>query len=204
VRYFQDMPNKAEESFNKLWASLEEAVRAIHNSRPVSMSLEILYKNVENICSEDKSSRLYLALKLLCEEHIRNEVPKLTTDMNDQLEYLRLLNVNWQGYCSQMNMICQIFLPLDRGYVLNNPLILSIWDLSLDLYKNNVISNKTIQTRCISGLLMLIDRERSGELIDRGLIKNLLSMLYKLQVSKPSHLSSPNVIFISITIDSIH
>lgn len=104
------------------------------------------------------------------------------TNINDQLEYLKLLNLNWQDYCSQMNMICQIFLPLDRGYVLNNPLIQSIWDLSLDLYKNNIISNKTIQTRCINGLLMLIERERNGEVVDRGLVKNLLNMLCKLQV----------------------
>jgi cullin-4 len=79
-------------------------------------------------------------------------------------------------------MICQIFLPLDRGYVLNNPLILSIWDLSLDLFKNHIITNKTVQTRCISGILLQIERERNGELIDRSLIKNLLTMLYKLQV----------------------
>lgn len=106
------------------------------------------------------------------------------TEINDQLEYLKLLNSHWQDHCSQMMMICQIFLPLDRGYVLNNPLILSIWDLSLDLFKTHIISNKTIQTRCVNGLLMLIDRERKCELVDRGLIKNLLNMLYKLQVNK--------------------
>ena len=82
-----------------------------------------------------------------------------------------------------MMMICQIFLPLDRGYVLNTPLILSIWDLSLDLFKAHIISNKTVQTRCVNGLLMMIERERNGELVDRSLIKNLLNMLYKLQVS---------------------
>ena len=104
------------------------------------------------------------------------------TPMNDHFEYLKLLNRHWQEHCSQMMMICQIFLPLDRGYVLNNPLILSIWDLSLDLFKNHIISNKTVQVRCVNGVLMLIERERNGELIDRGLVKNLLNMLYKLQV----------------------
>lgn len=102
--------------------------------------------------------------------------------MNDQIEYLKLLNSHWQDHCSQMNMICQIFLPLDRGYVLNNPLILSIWDLSLDLFKQHIITNPVIQSRCVNGLLMLIERERNGELVDRGLVKNLLNMLYKLQV----------------------
>ena len=81
-----------------------------------------------------------------------------------------------------MMMICQIFLPLDRGYVLNNPQVLSIWDLSLDLFKTHIISNRIVQTRCVNGVLNLIEKERNGELIERSLVKNLLSMLYKLQV----------------------
>jgi cullin-4 len=146
------------------------------------MSLEILYQYVENLCAEKKSNTLYLSLKQLCEEHIKNDLPKLSQQVDDPLEYLKLLNRHWQDHTSQMTMICQIFLPLDRGYVLNNPLILSIWDLSLDLYKTHITSNRTVQTRCINGLLMLIENERNGELIDRSLVKNLLSMLYKLQL----------------------
>ncbi len=161
---------------------MEEAVKAIHKCKPVSMSLEILYQNVENICFEKKSSQAYLTLKQLCEEHIRAEVPKLSTATVDQVDFLKLLNNHWQAHCSQMMMICQIFLPLDRGYVLNNPLILSIWDLSLELFKNHVVTNQIVQARCIDGLLMMIERERNGEIIDRSLIKNLLNMLYKLQV----------------------
>lgn len=102
--------------------------------------------------------------------------------MDDHFEYLKLLDRHWQDHCSQMLMICQIFLPLDRGYVLNNPMILSIWDLSLELFKAHVLNNKLVQTRCVNGILMLIDKERNGELIDRGIVKSLLNMLNKLQV----------------------
>jgi cullin-4 len=82
-----------------------------------------------------------------------------------------------------MAMICQIFLPIDRGYVLNNPSVISIWDLGLDLFKNHLILSKKVRKRCVSGLLMQIDQERSGEIVDRSLIKSLLNMLYKLKVS---------------------
>jgi cullin-4 len=182
IKNLKETPKSNGDFFTKLWKSLESAVTAIHKSMPVSMSLEILYQYVENLCAEKKSSTLYSSLKQLCEEHIKSEVAKLNAPMNDQFEYLKLLNRHWQEHCSQMMMICQIFLPLDRGYVLNNPLILSIWDLSLDLFKNHIISNKIVQVRCVNGLLMLIERERSGELIDRSLVKNLLNMLYKLQL----------------------
>ena len=183
IKNFRDVPKAVEDYFAKLWPNLEKAVRAIHRSEPVSMSLEILYQSVETLCAEKKANLLYNSLKQLCEEHIREQVPKLSLGMDDQFEYLKLLNRHWQEHCSQMMMICQICLPLDRGYVLNNPLILSIWDLSLELFKTHIISNKLIQTRCVNGLLLLIEKERNGELIDRSLVKNLLNMLYKLQVS---------------------
>lgn len=37
---------------------------------------------------------------------------------------------------------------------------------------------------CINGLLKLIDQERHGETIDRGLMKNLIRMLIDLHVRK--------------------
>lgn len=227
--FLLETPRPVEDTFSVLWKSLDDAVRAIHERRPVSMSLEILYKNVEYLCAEKQANVLYSSLKQLCEEHIQVEVPKLTiypfsklnnlysiklkysvlsltqlkffwifTEINDQIEYLKLLNSHWQDHCSQMSMICQIFLPLDRGYVLNNPLILSIWDLSLDLFKQHIITNPVIQSRCVNGLLMLIERERNGELVDRGLVKNLLNMLYKLQVLPFSNFWQKNAVFVMI------
>jgi hypothetical protein len=56
---------------------LEQAVNAIHLSKPVSISLEILYRHVENLCCEKKSNILYIALRDLCENHIKSELPKL-------------------------------------------------------------------------------------------------------------------------------
>lgn len=67
-----------EDSFCRLWKNIEEAVCAIHESKPVSMSLEMLYQSVENLCTEKKSSILYSALKQLCDQHIQRELPKLT------------------------------------------------------------------------------------------------------------------------------
>ena len=72
------MPKAVEDYFVKLWPNLEKAVRAIHSSQPVSMSLEILYQNVETLCAEKKANLLYSSLKQLCEEHIKEQIPKLT------------------------------------------------------------------------------------------------------------------------------
>lgn len=76
--FLLETPRPVEDTFSVLWKSLDDAVRAIHERRPVSMSLEILYKNVEYLCAEKQANVLYSSLKQLCEEHIQVEVPKLT------------------------------------------------------------------------------------------------------------------------------
>jgi cullin-4 len=47
------------------------------------------------------------------------------------------------------------------------------------------MQNSTISSRCISGLLKLIEQERRGETIDRSLMKNLIRMLIDLHVKFP-------------------
>ncbi|KAH0500093.1 Cullin-4A [Microtus ochrogaster] len=83
-------------------------------------------------------------------------------------------------------MIRSIFLFLDRTYVLQNSMLPSIWDMGLELFRNHIISDRMVQSKTIDGILLLIGRERSGEAVDRSLLRSLLSMLSDLQVYKDS------------------
>lgn len=108
-------------------------------------------------------------------------------------------------------MIRSIFLFLDRTYVLQNSMLPSIWwvmmfsavwheceadvgaeqaavacrDMGLELFRFYIISDLKVQSKTIDGILLLIERERNGEAIDRSLLRSLLSMLSDLQV--PDH-----------------
>ncbi|KAM4789297.1 cullin-4A isoform 1-T1 [Cyanocitta cristata] len=108
------------------------------------------------------------------------------TDSLDSLLFLRKINKCWQDHCRQMIMIRSIFLFLDRTYVLQNSMLPSIWDMGLELFRNHIISDKQVQTKTIDGILLLIERERNGEAVDRSLLRSLLSMLSDLQVYKES------------------
>ena len=55
--------------------------------------------------------------------------------------------------------------------------------MGLELFRNHIISDRTVQSKTIDGILLLIGRERSGEAVDRSLLRSLLSMLSDLQVS---------------------
>ncbi|KAI8489645.1 Cullin-4A [Branchiostoma belcheri] len=106
------------------------------------------------------------------------------TDELDSVLFLRKINKCWQDHCRQMIMIRSIFLFLDRTYVLQNSMVSSLWDMGLDLFRQHIISDTSVQTKTVDGLLLLIERERNGEMVDRSLLKSLLGMLSDLQIYK--------------------
>ena len=66
---------------------LEEAICAIHNSSCISYSLEELYLAVENMCSHKMADKLYNRLTVKCENHIKQQLPKLLAYLLDKEQY---------------------------------------------------------------------------------------------------------------------
>lgn len=57
-------------------------------------------------------------------------------------------------------------------------------DLGLELFRDHIAVNNTVQSRTVEGILMLIEKERNGETVDRTLLKSLLRMFSDLQIYK--------------------
>uniref|UniRef100_A0A2I3GFL1 Cullin 4B n=1 Tax=Nomascus leucogenys TaxID=61853 RepID=A0A2I3GFL1_NOMLE len=168
IKNFKDKPKLPENYTDETWQKLKEAVEAIQNSTSIKYNLEELYQAVENLCSYKISANLYKQLRQICEDHIKK------------------IDRCWQNHCRQMIMIRSIFLFLDRTYVLQNSMLPSIWDMGLELFRAHIISDQKVQNKTIDGILLLIERERNGEAIDRSLLRSLLSMLSDLQIYQDS------------------
>ncbi|NWV70014.1 CUL4A protein, partial [Malurus elegans] len=189
IKNFRERPKLPDNYTQDTWQKLHEAVGAIQSSVSIKYNLEELYQAVENLCSYKVSATLYKQLRQVCEEHVKaqilqfREYPFLMHRNNslDSLLFLKKINKCWQDHCRQMIMIRSIFLFLDRTYVLQNSMLPSIWDMGLELFRNHIISDKQVQTKTIDGILLLIERERNGEAVDRSLLRSLLSMLSDLQ-----------------------
>ena len=54
--------------------------------------------------------------------------------------------------------------------------------MGLHLFRVYIVLNNLVQTRTVEGLLMLIEKERQGDTVDRTLLKSLLRMLSDLQI----------------------
>uniref|UniRef100_A0A4X1TXQ6 Cullin 4A n=1 Tax=Sus scrofa TaxID=9823 RepID=A0A4X1TXQ6_PIG len=193
IKNFRDRPKLPDNYTQDTWHKLHEAVKAIQSSTSIRYNLEELYQAVENLCSHKVAPTLYQQLREACESHVQaqilqfREYPFLVcTDSLDSVFFLKKINTCWQDHCRQMIMVRSIFLFLDRTYVLQNSLLPSIWDMGLELFRSHVISDRMVQTKTIDGILLLIARERSGEAVDRSLLRGLLGMLSDLQVYKDS------------------
>ncbi|XP_064296091.1 cullin-4A isoform X1 [Phalacrocorax carbo] len=186
IKNFRERPKLPDNYTQDTWQKLHEAVGAIQSSISIKYNLEELYQAVENLCSYKVSATLYKQLRQVCEDHVKAQILQCCTDSLDSLLFLKKINKCWQDHCRQMIMIRSIFLFLDRTYVLQNSMLPSIWDMGLELFRNHVISDKQVQNKTIDGILLLIERERNGEAVDRSLLRSLLSMLSDLQVYKES------------------
>ncbi|NXQ28821.1 CUL4A protein, partial [Alaudala cheleensis] len=183
IKNFRERPKLPDNYTQDTWQKLHEAVGAIQSSISIKYNLEELYQAVENLCSYKVSATLYKQLRQVCEEHVKAQILQFREYpfSLDSLLFLKKINKCWQDHCRQMIMIRSIFLFLDRTYVLQNSVLPSIWDMGLELFRNHIISDKQVQTKTIDGILLLIERERNGEAVDRSLLRSLLSMLSDLQ-----------------------
>uniref|UniRef100_A0A8C1NPK5 Cullin-4B n=1 Tax=Cyprinus carpio TaxID=7962 RepID=A0A8C1NPK5_CYPCA len=187
IKNFKEKPKLPENYTNETWQKLKEAVEAIQNSTSIRYNLEELYQAVENLCSHKISAKLYKQLRVVCEDHIKAQIDQFREyPFLYSVLFLKKIDKCWQDHCRQMIMIRSIFLFLDRTYVLQNSMLPSIWDMGLELFRFYIISDLKVQSKTIDGILLLIERERSGEAIDRSLLRSLLSMLSDLQIYQDS------------------
>ncbi|XP_061541463.1 cullin-4B [Phycodurus eques] len=186
IKNFKEKPKLPENYTQETWQKLKEAVEAIQNSTSIKYNLEELYQAVENLCSHKISAKLYKQLRAVCEDHIKAQINQFREGVLDSVLFLKKIDKCWQDHCRQMIMIRGIFLFLDRTYVLQNSMLPSIWDMGLELFRFYIISDLKVQSKTIDGILLLIERERSGEAIDRSLLRSLLSMLSDLQIYQDS------------------
>lgn len=56
--------------------------------------------------------------------------------------------------------------------------------MGLELFRDHIALNTIVQARTVEGILLLIEKERNGESVDRTLLKSLLRMLSDLQIYK--------------------
>lgn len=97
--------------------------------------------------------------------------------------FLEELNRKWIDHNKALQMIRDILMYMDRTYVPTSSQKTTVHDLGLNLWRDIIIRSRNIQGRLLDTLLDLIHGERNGEVINRGLMRNITKMLSDLGIS---------------------
>ncbi|KAK4760444.1 hypothetical protein SAY87_005337 [Trapa incisa] len=162
---------------DKTWKILEHAIHEIYNHNSSGLSFEELYRNAYNMVLHKFGEKLYTGLVTTMTAHLK-EISKSIEDAQGGL-FLEELNRKWNEHNKALQMIRDILMYMDRTFIPSTRKT-PVHELGLILWRDNVIYASNIRTRLLDTLLELVHRERTGEVINRGLMRNIIKMLMDL------------------------
>ncbi|KAF9673890.1 hypothetical protein SADUNF_Sadunf10G0070900 [Salix dunnii] len=165
---------------DKTWKILEHAIHEIYNHNASGLSFEELYRNAYNMVLHKFGEKLYNGLVDTMTSHLREICKSIEAAQGDS--FLEELNRKWNDHNKALQMIRDILMYMDRTYIPSTRKT-PVHELGLNLWRDNIIHSSKIHIRLQNTLLELVHRERTGEVIDRGLMRNIVKMLMDLGCS---------------------
>ncbi|CAI9761794.1 unnamed protein product [Fraxinus pennsylvanica] len=159
------------------WKILDHAISQIYNRNYIDVNFEELYRHAYNMVLHKYGEKLYSGLESTMTFHLQ-EMCKCI-EVASGVSFLEELNTKWTDHNTALKRIRDMLMYMDRTYVpCNNkaPVI----ELGLNIWRDNVIHSSNIPIRLQYTLLDLIYRERTGEVINRELMRNTIKMLVEL------------------------
>ncbi len=167
----------------KTWGVLKNALTEIYHKNASALSFEELYRSSYNLVMYKFADLLYRNITETVKGHLE-EVAKPVEVAHDDV-FLEVLNSTWNDHRMSMNCVRDILLYMDRTYV-PTANVLPVYDLGLKLFLQVVVQQSRVRERLSRILLNWIQRERSGEMIQRGVFKNMVQMLVDLGLGSRS------------------
>ncbi|KAH7431373.1 hypothetical protein KP509_08G045100 [Ceratopteris richardii] len=121
--------------------------------------------------------KLYAGLVKTMTEHLKDMAKSIETTQGGL--FLDELNRYWMEHNKCLQMIRDILMYMDRTYVTNFKKT-PVHELGLNLWRDHVVRSPKIKSRLLETLLSFIHRERNGDMINRGLMRNIIKMLMDL------------------------
>ncbi|XP_055954698.1 cullin-3-like [Patella vulgata] len=173
-----------EKYVNNIWALLKNAIQEIQKKNNSGLSFEELYRNAYTMVLHKHGEKLYTGLREVVTDHLINKVrDDVLAALNNN--FLQTLNNAWNDHQTSMVMIRDILMYMDRVYVQQNS-VDNVYNLGLIIFRDQVVRNPIIRDHLRTTLLEMVAKERRGEVVDRGAVKNACQMLMVLGIDSRS------------------
>lgn len=161
----------------KSWKVLEDAIHEIYNHNASSLSFEELYRSAYNMVLHKCGDRLYSGLVATMSSHLMQVAAVIEAAPGGL--FLEELNNQWSDHNKSLQMIRDILMYMDRVYVTSHNRT-PVHELGLNLWRDLIVKSPSIRSRLLPTLLDLVQKERNGEVISRGLMRNITKMFVDL------------------------
>eukprot|EP00004_Rigifila_ramosa_P003165 TRINITY_DN1332_c0_g1_i6.p1 TRINITY_DN1332_c0_g1~~TRINITY_DN1332_c0_g1_i6.p1 ORF type:complete len:739 (+),score=176.85 TRINITY_DN1332_c0_g1_i6:553-2769(+) len=161
----------------KAWDLIRTAIEKIYSKQSHHLSFEELYRNAYYIVLHKQGPFLYSSVKQLVDLHLK-EIASTVSKVPDA-DFLQHVVQEWHDHRASQMKIRDILMYLDRVYVAQHN-ALPVYELGLVFFKENVARHTVVQPRLLRGVLTLIEAERSGEISDRGVLREIVGMWLEL------------------------
>ena len=160
-----------------MWTSLKGAIDKIFKHHSSSLSFEELYGYGYKMCIHKHGDMLYSGMVDTIREHLERSMTDIASTPNEHL--LQTLKRSWDDYKVVISNVKDILMYMDRTYVKTykkSP----VYEMAITLFREIVIYNPNVRERLKATLLENVNLERSGQLIDRDLMRSTTYMLIEL------------------------
>ncbi|CAN6881573.1 hypothetical protein Bca4012_071593 [Brassica carinata] len=162
---------------DKTWQILERAIHQIYNQDASGLSFEELYRNAYNMVLHKFGDKLYTGFIATMTAHLKDKSKLIEAAQGGS--FLEELNKKWNEHNKALEMIRDILMYMDRTYIESTKKP-HVHPMGLSLWRDNVVHSPKIHSRLLNTLLDLVHKERTGEVIDRGLVRNVTKMFMDL------------------------
>jgi len=121
--------------------------------------------------------KLYNGLVETVTLHLRGVAAAVAAASDE--DFLPLLKDKWDKHRLSAIMIRDILMYMDRTHVVAQKKV-PVYERGLLIFRDEVCRNARIQGRLLAMLLEMVSKERSGEMVNRGLLKTVTGMLVEL------------------------
>ncbi|GAM89054.1 hypothetical protein ANO11243_070880 [Dothideomycetidae sp. 11243] len=170
-----------EEYLTKAFTRLDDALQKVFTGAHSCLPLEDLYRCVENLCRQGKASTINTRLDESLNKHLKTTVlPSLHSRIaHDHVSTLKNVLSAWSTWQSQVTVIRCIYYYMDRSYLLAHTKT-NLNDVCLDHFRNTIFENLLLKSKVIDGACELVSKDRERQDVDRGILRECISMFHDL------------------------
>lgn len=162
-----------------VWATISQAADEIYRKNSSALSYELLYRHAYNLILAKHGDFLYAKTREKITEHLTTALSTLKTCLTENL--LANLAEKWEHHKLSVSMVKDILMYMDSQYAVQQKK-LPVFGLGLTLFRDVIIYSPDVRQRLQTILIMNINDERKGNLVDQNLLRINLSMLSDLNI----------------------